>query len=176
MTARRITRAAVAASVVTTIGAATLLAGQQGSQAAGTTATDATLHFDARSLSEKFIDQGASGPSVGDSDIFSERVFERDGSRQIGRTAARCDITQVSRNSRGRVTNAVMLCVASIKLPHGTISVQGQASWTKTNTLAIVGGTGAYDRARGEFVVKDVSDTRSEYTFHIQDDNGGIIP
>jgi len=172
----RVIRAAVAATLAGTVGIGAFVLGQTGSTAA--TAVDDTLHFDARQVQEKFIDVGAEGPSVGDRDVFAENVFDRGERSRIGRTAAVCDIAFVYKNSSGKVTNALMQCTGTIKLGDDSISVQGPVTWRgDTNTLAITGGTGRYDDAHGEFIVKDVSDTKSEYTLRVRDSNGGsIIP
>jgi hypothetical protein len=172
----RVTHAALAAAVAGTVGVGAFLIGQTGSTAA--TAVDDTLHLDSKRVQEKYIDVGARGPSVGDRDVFSENVFEHGENKRIGRTAGFCDVTYVYKNSRGHVTNALMQCVGTIKLGDDSITVQGPVTWKgHTSTLAITGGTGRYDDAHGEFVVKDVSDTRSEYTLRVRDSNGGsIIP
>lgn len=173
----RVTRATIAAALVGTVGVGAFLVGQTGSTAA--TTVDDTLHLIAKAAQEKYIDVGAKGPSVGDRDVFSENVFDSDGrGERVGRTAAVCDVAYVYKNSNGKVTNALMQCTGTIKLGDDSITVQGPVTWTgKTNTLAITGGTGRYDDAHGEFTVKDVSDTKSEYTLRVRDSNGGsIIP
>ena len=171
----RVTRAALVAAVAGTVGVGAFVVGQTGSTAA--TSVDDTLHLIAKSAQEKYIDVGAKGPSVGDRDVFSENIYDRDGrGDRLGRTSAVCDVTYVYKNSSGKVTNALMQCVATIKLGDDSITVQGPVTWSgKTSTLAITGGTGRYDDAHGEFTVKDVSDTKSEYTLRVRDSNGGSI-
>jgi len=170
----RVTHAALAATVAGTVGVGAFLVGQTGSTAA--TAVDDTLHLNAKQAQEKFIDVGAKGPSVGDRDVFSDNLFEH--GRRVGRTAAVCDINFVWKNSNGKVTNALMQCSGSIKLGDDSITVQGPVTWSgDTSTLAITGGTGRYDDAHGEFIVKDTSDTRSEYTLRVRDSRGvSLIP
>jgi hypothetical protein len=166
----------LAATVAGTVGVGSFLVGQVGSTAA--TAVNDTMHLDSKRVQEKFIDVGAKGPSVGDRDVFSENVFEHGENKRIGRTVAICDIGYVYKNSHGKVTNALMQCTGTIKLGDDSITVQGPVTWSSdTSTLAITGGTGRYDDAHGEFVVKNVNDTKSEYTLRVRDSSGGgILP
>jgi hypothetical protein len=178
----RRTRVTLAATVAGSVGVGAFLVGQTGSTAA--TTADDNLHLDSVKVQEKFIDVGAKGPSVGDRDVFSENLYEHGERTRIGRTAAVCDIAFVYKNSRGKVTNALMQCTGTIKLGDDSITVQGPATFAEdTSTLAITGGTGRYDDAHGEFTVHDLSDrndpsdTKSEYTLRVRDSNGGgIIP
>jgi allene oxide cyclase len=171
----RVTRAALAATIAGTVGVGAFLVGQAGGNAA--TAVDDTLHLVGKSAQDKYIDVGAHGTSVGDRYVFSENVYDSDGrGARVGRTGAVCDVVYVYTNSHGKVTNALMQCTGTIKLGDDSITVQGPSTWTgKTSTLAITGGTGRYDDAHGEFIVKDVSDTKSEYTLRVRDSNGGSI-
>lgn len=55
----------------------------------------------------------------------------------------------------------VTLCTIEIELSNGSLSVQGMTPQQARNTpLAITGGTGAYDGARGTATVTDVSQTQ----------------
>lgn len=173
----RTTRAALAAGLAGTVGVGVLLVSQAGSNAASTeTQVNDTLRLDAKRVQERFVDQGASGPSVGDRYVFSENIYERGEKERIGRSLVACDLAYVSKNSRGKVTNGMMQCTGTLKFGDDAVTVQGPVSWNnRTSTLAVTGGTGRYDDAHGEFEVKDVSDTRSEYTLRVRDDNGGVL-
>lgn len=62
-----------------------------------------------------------------------------------------------TRNRAAKVT----LCTIQLELSKGSLSVQGMTPQQSRNTpLAITGGTGAYDGARGTASVTDVSQTR----------------
>lgn len=62
-----------------------------------------------------------------------------------------------TRNRAAKVT----LCTIELELSRGSLSVQGMTPQQARNTpLAITGGTGAYDGARGTATVTDVSQTR----------------
>jgi hypothetical protein len=56
-----------------------------------------------------------------------------------------------------------LLCTVQVQLAKGTLSVQGMLSQRASNTpMAITGGTGAYDGARGTALVTDVSKTQTK--------------
>ena len=62
-------------------------------------------------------------------------------------TAARCTVI-----GRG------LLCTVEVQLSKGTLSVQGLVpERSRNHPMAIVGGTGAYDGARGTALVTDVN-------------------
>ena len=56
-----------------------------------------------------------------------------------------------------------LLCTIQVQLSKGTLSVQGLIPQKSTNEpVAITGGTGAYDGARGTALVTDVSNTQTK--------------
>jgi len=56
-----------------------------------------------------------------------------------------------------------LLCTIQVQLSKGTLTVQGMVPQKSTNTpIAITGGTGAYDGARGTALVTDVSKTQTK--------------
>jgi len=88
------------------------------------------------------------GDSVGDVTAFSDLVLQ-DG-RQVGIDGAICTTTNVAHDGSGSG-----LCVATLSLPAGQISIQGLMTFTatgpdKTATFAITGGTGTYRNVRGD--------------------------
>lgn len=59
----------------------------------------------------------------------------------------------------------VTLCTLQLELSKGSLSVQGMTPQRSRNTrLAITGGTGAYDGARGTAVVTDLSQSKGRIT------------
>lgn len=172
MSARRFTRAAVAATAVAAICAGTLALGQQSSQAA-----DADDTITGRMAQEKDLDFGRSGPSVGDGFVFSENLTDED-KEKVGRLAASCDIANVKRNSNGKVKDALMQCIGTFKLTDGQITVQGAMWWSdEKSELAITGGTGSYDGASGHVNLDFVNDNRTDYDFDFDNTGGGgIVP
>jgi hypothetical protein len=56
-----------------------------------------------------------------------------------------------------------LLCTIQVQLSKGTLTVQGMLPQKANNTpVAITGGTGAYDGARGTALVTDVSKTQTK--------------
>lgn len=174
MSARRITRATLAAAAATAAVLTTLAVGQSSSQAAPGAATGDNFVLVGRSAQAKDIDEGRKGPSVGDRYVFSENLFEKGSSKRVGRLAAFCDVTYVERNSKGKAIDSLMQCIATFRLPNGQISGQTATRWSdKGATLAITGGSGDYDDATGEIDIKFVTDAKSIYTFQVGDTRGG---
>lgn len=170
MTARRFTRAALAATAATAVGFGVLALGQQ--SAVGAVADD---NLSGRGGQEKNIDVGRSGPSTGDRVVFWENLFDDDNDR-IGRLAGSCDVAQVKRDSDGDPKDGFMQCVATFRLPDGQITVQGTMWWSdETPVLAITGGTGSYDDASGEVQLEFVNDNRTNYEFDFDNNGGGGV-
>ena len=111
------------------------------------------------------IDVGAPGLSLGDEVVFSGNLL-RDG-EQLGRVGVVC--TFVSTQNADRVEAQ---CPATATLPDGQITIQGVIVNRALNwTLPITGGSGRYDRARGQVVSRDVStptQPQVELTFHLE--------
>ena len=111
------------------------------------------------------IDVGAPGFSLGDEVVFSGNLLQ-DG-KQVGRVGVVC--TFVSTANADRVEAQ---CPATAILPGGQITVQGVIVNRSLNwTLPITGGSGRYDRARGQVVSRDMStptQPQVELTFHLE--------
>lgn len=61
------------------------------------------------------------------------------------------------------------LCNIQIVLSNGQLSVQGLTPQRADHTpLAIIGGTGAYSRARGTAVATQISETRTRFTVRLR--------
>jgi hypothetical protein len=59
--------------------------------------------------------------------------------------------------------DAAAVCNVQLQLAHGTLSAQGTVPQVSHDTpMAIIGGTGAYDGARGTALVTDTSPTASD--------------
>ena len=112
------------------------------------------------------IDVGAPGFSLGDEVVFSGNLLQ--AGKQVGRVGVVC--TFVSTANADRVEAQ---CPATATLPGGQITVQGVIINRALNwTLPITGGSGRYDRARGEVVSRDIStptQPQVELTFHLED-------
>lgn len=112
------------------------------------------LHFFERGAGDlAFIDVGAPGPSIGDRLVFSNPIFDTDNQR-IGRDGADCVIVRVD-PTEPPARQQVVQCTISVELADGQITVQGLAQGTE-NYFAVTGGTGAYRKARGEVLARDI--------------------
>ena len=111
------------------------------------------------------IDLGAPGFSLGDEVVFSGNLLQH--GKQVGRVGVVC--TFVSTQNAAKVEAQ---CPATATLPGGQITIQGVIVNRALNwTLPITGGSGQYDRARGEVVSRDVStptQPQVELTFHLE--------
>jgi hypothetical protein len=88
-------------------------------------------------------------PRLGDRIGFGDKITGDD----MGYDRAAC--TVVGRNA--------LLCTVQVQLSKGTLSVQGLLPQKSVNNpIAITGGTGAYDGARGTALVTDVSKTQTK--------------
>jgi hypothetical protein len=91
------------------------------------------------------VDVGTKGKSPGDMEIIRQRLYNtRLTTRSIGRSELLC--TFVDRR-RSRV------CRGTFFLPKGKIVVGGSLLYRQFYELAVLGGTGLYDNARGSLVV-----------------------
>ena len=112
------------------------------------------------------IDLGAPGLSLGDEVVFSGNLLQH--GKQVGRVGVVC--TFVSTQNAARVEAQ---CPGTATLPGGQITIQGVIVNRALNfTLPITGGSGQYDRARGQMVSRDVStptQPQVELTFHLED-------
>jgi allene oxide cyclase-like protein len=97
------------------------------------------------------IDVGAPGFSLGDEVVFSGDLVQ--GGQQIGRVGVVCTFVSTANTARVEAQ-----CPATATLSDGQITIQGVIVNRSLNfTLPITGGSGAYDKARGQVVSRDVS-------------------
>jgi hypothetical protein len=121
-----------------------------------------TLKLVATEMQSDFLDLGATGPSLGDELVLSERLSSR--GREVGVSGVVCTVTQVT----PPYDVLTFHCVATLSLRRGQITLQGLIEVQGEDdpgpfTAAITGGTGAFRGAGGEAVIRNVSDGRSIY-------------
>ena len=105
----------------------------------------ATIRITDRLLSQKRVDIGARGTSPGDVEVVRHRLYDRTRARNvIGRAELVCDFVD-TRRSRS--------CRGTYILPRGKIVVGGAIQYHQFYVLAVTGGTGLYDNARGTLTV-----------------------
>lgn len=89
------------------------------------------------------LDLGARGPSAGDLEIIRQTLYNRRvTTKPIGRAELVCTFTM--RNSR--------VCRGTYFLPRGKLVVGGSIVFRSVYDLAVLGGTGLYDNARGSLI------------------------
>ncbi len=109
-----------------------------------------TLHFYEHDTGQTSVDLGTPGEGPGDQFIFSGDVFDRQGGTKLGRTSGLC--TTVS----GDATSGDVSCTETFVLDGGQISIQTLADRAtlfgkgEAVPIAIVGGSGKYNKARGD--------------------------
>jgi hypothetical protein len=114
----------------------------QGWSQAGT--GPATIRITDLELSVSRLDMGARGTSPGDTEIVRARLRERVTENTIGRSELVCTFVD---SARSRV------CRGTYVLPKGKIVVGGSILYRQFYDLAVLGGTGLYDNARGTLTV-----------------------
>jgi hypothetical protein len=149
-----------------TVTLAALIASGVSAQAGST--SPAPTHSDDTVQHLTFIDMGGpskdidvppTGPSLGDSNVFSETVT-RSG-KKVGVAGGVCTTIMVTTKA-GKVATVTQQCLVTASLPAGQLTFQGIATFTTTGpvttpTFAITGGTGAYRTARGQITVTQLS-------------------
>jgi hypothetical protein len=90
------------------------------------------------------VDVGARGLSPGDQEIVFARLFNRKiTSKPIGSARFLCTF----------MIGITRTCTATINLPKGELVATGTIRYRQFYNLAVVGGTGLYDDARGTLTV-----------------------
>ena len=129
---------------------------------AAASAQDQTITLNATTVSVTCIPipgQKMTGQEVpGDQCVFSEKLT-RDGA-PYGHDAIHCTVATLND----------LVCTAAWMLPQGQIAAAGDGGSTTGNLkiIPVIGGTGAYDGARGQVVVTNTSGSSSTVVFHLQ--------
>lgn len=90
------------------------------------------------------VDVGPRGVSPGDQEISFDRVFNRKITpTSIGSARFICTFT----------TGLTRVCIATVNLPKGELVASGTMRFRQFYNLAITGGTGLYNNARGTLTV-----------------------
>ena len=104
----------------------------------------ATIRITDLELAVSRLDVGARGTSPGDTEIVRSRLRERVSQNTIGRSELVCTFVD---SVRSRV------CRGTYILPKGKIVVGGSILYRQFYDLAVLGGTGLYDNARGTLTI-----------------------
>jgi hypothetical protein len=116
-----------------------------------------------------FIDLGAQGFSLGDQQVFSDELFDKQGGTKLGSDGGVCTITHVADAKAGSGTAQ---CAVTLSLEGGQITSQGLVTFVGNEPpppfdFAVTGGTGAYKDARGQVTVQELSDTEANLTIEL---------
>ena len=115
----------------------------QGHSEAGT--GPATIRITDREMAVSRVDVGARATSPGDTEVVRQLLFNlRVTSKSIGHSELVCTFVD-SRRAR--------VCRGTYVLPRGKIVVGGSLDYRQFYELAVLGGTGLYDNARGSVTV-----------------------
>ncbi len=88
--------------------------------------------------------------SIGDILAFSNPIFDESKTHRLGVSSAQCIATRP-----GRIATATYTCTGTFALNDGTIAIAAlQRGEPTKQQLAVTGGTGAYDGARGTIVAR----------------------
>lgn len=97
-----------------------------------------------RATSDAVLDTGAQGDSAGDILTFGNEVFDAANQNKVGDNNGWCIRTVVGK---------AWECFWTLSLQDGQITVAGPFTDGKDSILAITGGTGKYQNARGEMAL-----------------------
>ena len=105
----------------------------------------ATIRITDREVEVTRIDVGERGTSPGDTEIVSQQLFNlRVTSKPIGHSELVCTFVDSKR---------MRVCRGTYVLPRGKVVVGGSLAYRQFYDLAVLGGTGLYDNARGSVTV-----------------------
>ncbi len=117
---------------------------ERGSEAA---TGPAKITITQRQMSVVPVDVGRRGKSPGDMEIIHQRLVDRQG-RRIGHAELLCTFVDSRR---------LRICRGTYHAPKGKLIVGGSLSFRQFYDLAVTGGTGLYDNARGTVTVTRMS-------------------
>lgn len=98
--------------------------------------------------------------SPGDAFAFSTPLFN-ESNRRIGAVHAQCIVTR-----GGTQRRTASQCTGTFVLPDGTLAASALVAGDD-DVIAVVGGTGAYEGARGSITDRDLPRNRTEDTIHL---------
>ena len=136
----------IGAAAVLAVGVSIAVTSIGGAQTSG----DRTLKFVEKGGSGKFVDNAPKadkrhpGPSAGDEFLFTTGLYDTSNAR-AGTVIAHCQ----KEPGKGDLFD----CQGEAKLKDGTLALSGLTTETTLkNTIAITGGTGAYEGAKGQII------------------------
>jgi hypothetical protein len=155
--------AAVAASIVVAVLASSGTADHPGSRTFVVIEDEARGSFNVVDNRPRSRNRRNPSPSAGDFLTFSTPLVNQDNAR-IGRLDAVCTVTRGGRTFE----RARLHCTGTFRLRDGTLALSTSFRGSETPpVIAVVGGTGAYEGARGSVTGRELPRDRIEDTVHI---------
>jgi hypothetical protein len=118
-----------------------------------------TLRVVERALTDATTDNAPPGDSAGDVLTFANPLFDESNTRQVGTNQGYC-VRVVAGQS--------WECLWTAFLENGQLTVEGPFFDTKGSTLAITGGTGDFQGARGQMQLEFRNPQGTEFDFIYQ--------
>jgi allene oxide cyclase-like protein len=140
-------------AVAAAVGAAVLAA----APAAGGIGYEETIRLVEREVSNRFVDVPPAQavravPGVGDVGLFTSLLLGPAGKGRLGTLRGSCTFLRVT----PRFVGSTALCTVSYRLKGGEIMAATAVTFSsKPIRFAVIGGTGAYEGARGSGVTTD---------------------
>ncbi|MGZ4314461.1 MAG: allene oxide cyclase barrel-like domain-containing protein [Gaiellaceae bacterium] len=142
------------------------LAGTLGAVALATPAAAGNpqaLHFTAKTTQSRLVDQAPAHASLGDEQIASGTLLNGE-SKPVGRFGFTCTWVGID---AGQVLEH---CSGEGSLPGGQLTFAGMSQpGTVEHTLAVTGGTGVYQTARGQIQLHDRNNNQTLVTVTLFD-------
>ena len=160
MTRRRILISAIAATVLAIGGAGVAVATTQSSAAPAQPADNFTVVEHA--ITDTTVDIGPHGDSLGDILAFGNPVYDAANHVQVGNDQGSCVRTKVG---------VAWECSWTTILPGGSLTVEGPFYDSADSVLSITGGTGKWERARGQMTLhaRDAAGSSYDFRFSVTD-------
>ena len=120
-------------------------------------------------VSDQTIDTGGpndTADTVGDLLPFSNPVFDAANKEQVGDDQGNCIRTRLP-NAETKVGGNYE-CNWTTNLAGGSITVEGVFLDDGPSTLAVIGGTGRYSKARGSMDLAATTDGNYSFAFHLR--------
>lgn len=147
--------------------AATTVSSQAASSSPAKASGDESRTFTliSKSLQSGNSDIPPEGTSVGDSFTFSDTLLQK--GKKVGMDGGTCTVVNLGK------TVFTAQCLVTASLPKGDLTLQGFNAFPVNNgpavpfTLAITGGTGAYETAQGEATAADAPNGDTRIVVHL---------
>jgi allene oxide cyclase len=125
----------------------------------GSKSSAGTIHVVEHAVTDA-ISNGTQADKLGNVLTFANPVYDADDAKKVGTDNGFC-----IRSVKGKTWE----CMWTTFLAAGQLTVEGPFSDTGNTQLAITGGTGAYDTARGfmELNFHDKKGTKFDFVFHL---------